>query len=39
MNLIVEKEPFSKNIFFQKKWFEHGGVPSGFKMWVPISKK
>ncbi len=33
------KGTFFEEHIFSEKWFEHGGVPTGFKMWVPISKK
>ena len=30
---------FFEEHIFSERWFEQGGVPDGFKMWVPILKK
>ena len=30
---------FYEEHIFSEKWFQNGGVPDGFRMWVPIIKK
>lgn len=30
---------FYEEHIFSERWFENGGVPDGFRMWVPIIKK
>lgn len=30
---------FYEEHIFSEKWFQNGGVPNGFRMWVPIVKK
>ena len=30
---------FYEEHIFSEKWFQKGGVPDGFRMWVPICKK
>lgn len=30
---------FYEEHIFSEKWFQRGGVPDGFRMWVPILKK
>ncbi|MDE5742542.1 MAG: hypothetical protein K2H90_08860, partial [Oscillospiraceae bacterium] len=30
---------FYEEHIFSESWFQNGGVPSGFRMWVPIIKK
>ena len=30
---------FYEKHIFSERWFQNGGVPDGFRMWVPIIKK
>lgn len=34
-----EKGIFYEEHIFNDEWFATGGVPSGFKIWVPVNKK
>ena len=30
---------FYEEHIFSERWFQNGGIPNGFRMWVPIIKK